>query len=68
MRNILHPNTIWLISWADRMVDKYGQPEEGIDWCRKLAIYMEEEGNDYPSNNALEVARRWEKHIGGISE
>jgi len=55
----LHPNTIWLMAWNDRMVAKYGNPP-GEDWCRKLAYFMGEAGNDHPSNEALRVARIWE--------
>lgn len=55
----LHPNTIWLMSWADRMVAKYGNPP-GEDWCRKLAYFMDEAGNDHPSDEALQVAHAWE--------
>jgi len=57
----LHQNTVWLISWCDRMIVKYGQPDDDFDWCRKLAYFMNEAGNDYPSNEALRVARSWER-------
>jgi hypothetical protein len=53
-------NTEWLIGWCDRMVAKYGHPMEGIDWCRKLAYFMEEEGNWRPSNQAVMTAISWE--------
>ena len=56
-----HRNTEWLMAWADRMVAKFGHPTEGVDWCRKLAYYMREEGNDSPSDEAIKVAKRWEK-------
>ena len=55
-----HLNTLWLMSWNNRMVAKYGQPNTNEDWCRKLAYYMGEEGNDVPSNAAIEIARKWE--------
>ena len=55
-------NTEWLMGWHDRMFDKYGHPKEGTDWCRKLAYYMGEEGNDSPSNAAITIAKVWENH------
>jgi hypothetical protein len=55
----LHPNTVWLIKWADKMDVKYGPPKEGYDWCRKLAYSVGEAGNDHPSLEAIEVAKRW---------
>lgn len=56
--------TEWLMSWYDRMVSKYGHPNEGVDWCRKLAYYMAEAGNDHPSEEALDVAHNWELKEG----
>ena len=44
------------------MVEKYGQPKEGYDWCRKLAYHMGEAGNYTPSHKALETALAWEKN------
>jgi len=55
----LHSNTIWLINWNDKMIAKYGHPETGYDWCRKLAYYMGEEGNDIPSPDAIAIAKKW---------
>ena len=49
----------WLIDWCDRMVAKYGQPLDDMDWCRKLAYYMGEQGNDSPSIEAIEQAKVW---------
>lgn len=57
----MNPNTIWLMSWYDRMVAKYGHPRDGVDWCRKLAYYMGEEGNANPSDDAIIVAQSWEE-------
>lgn len=57
----LHPNTLWLMEWGDRMYKMYGHPDSGMDWCRKLAYFVGEEGNDYPSVGAIAVAERWEK-------
>jgi len=42
------------------MVAKYGQPETGVDWCRKLAYHMNEAGNDSPSDDAITIAKEWE--------
>lgn len=59
---MIHLNAAWLMAWNDRMVAKYGQPKEGIDWCRKLAYAVGEEGNDNPSNHALSIAEEWENN------
>lgn len=57
----MNRNTLWLISWADRMFKKWGHPETGYDWCRKLAYHVGEAGNDSPSDDAIKVAQKWEK-------
>lgn len=51
----------WLMAWGDRMVEKYGHPKGGIDWCRKLANFMGEAGNDDPSDSAIREAQKWER-------
>ena len=58
----MHRNSEWLMDWCDRMIAKYGQPKEGIDWCRKLAYAVGEEGEDHPSNHALSIAEEWENN------
>ena len=58
-------NTIWLMEWCDRMLKKYGHPETGVDWCRKLAYFMDESGNDSPSDDAIKTAKTWEKEQPG---
>jgi len=55
-------NTEKLMAWADRMYKTYGSPATGIDWCRKIAYYMNEEGNDNPSDECIFVAEDWEAH------
>jgi hypothetical protein len=55
-----HPNTLWLMNWGDRMRMRYGRPNDGVDWCRKLAYATGEEGTDHPSNAAIEIAKKWE--------
>ena len=55
-------NTTWLMAWCDRMIAKYGHPNEGVDWCRKLAYHMGEAGNDSPSDDAIRVAQEWEEN------
>ena len=57
----MHENTKWLMDWADRMNEKFGHPEDDFDWCRKLAYFVSEEGNDNPSNYAISVAKIWER-------
>lgn len=57
----MHPNTKRLMDWGDRMIKKFGHPKTGYDWCRKLAYSVGEEGNDYPSNYAITIAKKWEK-------
>lgn len=57
----MHKNTKWLIDWADRMHSKFGPPVMGLDWCRRLAYYLDEQGNDHPSDFAIEVAKKWER-------
>ena len=59
---MLHINTKWLLGWSDRMFQKYSHPTDDYDWCRKLAYYMGEEGNDYPSDEAIKTASRWEQN------
>ena len=54
--------TEWLMAWCDRMIEKNGHPKNGIDWCRKLAYFMGETGNDNPSVEAIELAKRWESN------
>jgi len=61
----LHPNTERLMAWADRMYAKHGNPKTGYDWCRKLAYAVGEAGNDYPSDEALRVAEKWESSPPG---
>lgn len=56
----MHSNTKWIMSWADRMNEKFGPPEYGYDWCRKLAYKIGEQGNDHPSDNAISKAKEWE--------
>ena len=53
-------NTVWIMSWGDRMIKKHGHPKTGVDWCRKLAYFMDEAGNDSPSDNAITIAKVWE--------
>ena len=53
--------TTWLMQWADRMSTKYGQPQSGYDWCRKLAYAMGEQGQDSPSEDAIARAKIWEE-------
>jgi hypothetical protein len=56
----MHEDTKWLINWADRMHGKFGPPESGYDWCRKLAYAIGEAGNDHPSPEAVALAVKWE--------
>lgn len=56
----MHKNSRWLMAWDDRMIAKYGNKE---DWCGKLARYMNEDGNEYPSNEAIFVATSWEEKL-----
>ena len=58
----MDPKSIWLMGWHDRMVEKHGHPDKQ-DWCRKLAYYMGEEGNDAPSEAAIVVAQLWEQEL-----
>ena len=59
----MHPNTKWIMDWADRMYAKFGLPKTGMDWCRKLAYSVGEGGEDHPSNYAISVAKKWETAI-----
>jgi len=52
---------IWVLHWADRMYEKYGESPSHFDWIRRLAYLMGEEGNQIPSKEAIEVAKRWER-------
>jgi len=62
----MHENTQWLMDWADRMNEKFGPPEDDFDWCRKLAYFVDEAGNDHPSNYAISVAKIWERKVRKI--
>lgn len=57
----MHPNTKYLMRWNNRMLKKFGQPETGIDWCRKLAYSVGEAGKDNPSDSAINIAETWER-------
>jgi len=63
---MMHENTTWLMDWADRMNEKCGPPEDDFDWCRKLAYFVGEEGNDHPSYQAISVAKSWERSIDDL--
>lgn len=54
-------NSAWLMEWCDRMLNKFGHPSSGVDWCRKLAYATGEAGNDSPSDEAISMAMRWEE-------
>ena len=58
----MHKNTKWIMQWADRMNKKFGKPKNPMDydWIRKLSYYVDEAGNDYPSDYAIDVAKKWE--------
>ena len=56
----MHENTRFVMKWADRMYKKFGNPEDGYDWCRKLAYSVGEAGNDHPSPEAIKLAVKWE--------
>jgi len=61
MVNNMHENTKWIMAWADRMNDKFGQPDEGYDWIRNLSYVSDEAGDDHPSQKAINLAMKWEK-------
>ena len=52
------------MAWASRMTEIYGNPCNPLDydWCRKLAYYTGEAGNDYPSDDAIKIAADWERN------
>jgi len=56
---MIDKNSEWLMIWCEKMIGKYGHPHEGVDWCRKLAYHMGEEGNESPSDDAIAEAKRW---------
>jgi len=66
--NTMHPNTIKMQAWADRMFEAHGSPVNWVyrgnrrDWYAKLAYAMNEEGKEYPSDEAISVAEDWEAH------
>ena len=55
----MHPNTKEVMKWADAMSAKHGPADHGNDWCRALAYYCDEAGNDHPSDYAMHVAKEW---------
>jgi len=64
----MHPNTIKMQAWADRMFEAHGSPVNLVyrgsshDWCVKLAFQANEVGNKYPSDAAISLAEDWEAH------
>lgn len=56
----MYKNITWIIAWAIRMDIKFGPPESGYDWCRKLAYANNEAGADHPSSKAIALAKKWE--------
>ena len=62
--NDLHPNTIALMAWSDRMMDKTGLC--GAVLTEALSVYCDEWGEDSPSENALATARSFETDIAPL--
>lgn len=56
----LHPNTIWLMDWGERL-----RPltPSTICLCSALAKAVGEDGQDYPSSFAIQTAKDWEERI-----
>ena len=54
----MDPNTSWVLEWMDRMMKKTDMC--GAVFPEVLAYVMKEEGNDSPSNEAVNLARKWE--------
>lgn len=53
-----HPNVVWINNWIDRLMKKHGIC--GCASVEGLAKFMEEEGNENPSNEAIQTAKEWE--------
>ena len=57
----IHPNTRFIMDWADRMIMK-------TDFCfdiflEALVCFMGEEGQENPSDAAVEKAKQWEEDM-----
>ena len=59
-------NAAWLAAWMRRMMSRTGFC--GAALCESLAWVMGEEGEDSPSNAAVQVAQEWESEPSKVSE
>lgn len=55
----MHKNTRKIIAWMERMMPKTRLC--GVALVESLAWYLDEEGNENPSDEAITVARMWER-------
>jgi len=62
----MHPNTKFVINWERRMMNK--TPFCGAVFSEVLAEYLNEIGNDDPSDGAVLVAKKWEKDLTPFME
>jgi hypothetical protein len=57
-------NSRWLINWWDRLSPVVNGVMAGRrDLCQDIARYMDEFGNEIPSDACIEEAKRWEAAI-----
>jgi len=63
---MLSPNTEFIIKWLQRMMNK--TPFCGAVFPEVLAEYLNESGNENPSDEAVRVAREWEKDLTPFME
>jgi hypothetical protein len=64
----MEENTKKIMLWASRMQMVYGNAPGGYDWCRAIAYYVDEAGNDSPSNEAIKTALSLEKDPSPLFE
>ena len=57
----MHSNTKFIINWVNRMMNKTGFC--GVVFSEVLAEYTEEAGNEDPSDEAVAIAKEWEKDM-----
>jgi len=58
---MLNPNTEYIIKWLNRMMNK--TPFCGAVFPEVLAEYLNEAGNEDPSDEAVRIAKRWEEDL-----
>jgi len=54
-----HPNTLELIQISSEIIEAGFLERYNKDFCYEVAKAMNELGNEYPSDEAIRLAKRW---------